>query len=101
MDEAVKQAYGWHDLSLDHGFHETKQGLRYTISEAARVEVLHRLLELNHTRYAEEVKAGQHGEDSKGKARPKPGTATKKKLPAKGKGRDAGQADLFANGDDE
>jgi hypothetical protein len=68
IDEAVKQAYGWGDLRLEHGFHETKQGLRYTISEAARVEVLDRLLALNHERYAEEVKAGLHPETKKGKA---------------------------------
>jgi hypothetical protein len=43
-----------------HGFHETAQGVRYTVSEAARREVLGRLLELNHQRYAEEVAAGVH-----------------------------------------
>ena len=58
MDEAVAHAYGWDDLELEHGFHETKQGLRYTISEAARREVLDRLLLLNHERHEEEVKAG-------------------------------------------
>jgi len=101
MDEAVKQAYGWGDLSLEHAFHQTKQGLRYTISEAARVEVLDRLLELNHVRYAEEVKAGLHEEGSKGKAKLKPAIDTKKKSPAKGKGRTAGQAGLFADENDE
>ena len=40
--------------------------MRFTISEAARREVLGRLLELNHQRYAEEVAAGLH---EKGKAR--------------------------------
>lgn len=60
MDNAVVAAYGWEDLPLDHGFHDTKQGLRYTISETARREVLDRLLELNHQRYAEEVAAGLH-----------------------------------------
>ena len=64
MDEAVAAAYGWEDLKLQHGFHDTKQGLRYTISEAARREVLDRLLRLNHERYAEEVKQGLH--DKKG-----------------------------------
>lgn len=64
MDETVAAAYGWSDLKLQHGFHETKQGLRYTISEAARREVLDRLLRLNHERYAEEVKQGLH--DKKG-----------------------------------
>src|SRR5207247_1501116 len=39
MDNAVAAAYGWTDLDLDHGFHETKQGVRYTISEPARREV--------------------------------------------------------------
>lgn len=46
---------GWQDIDLGHDFHETKQGLRYTISETARREVLDRLLLLNHERYAEEV----------------------------------------------
>jgi len=55
MDEAVASAYGWHDLVLGHGFHETKQWLRYTISEEARREVFSKLLALNHERYAEEV----------------------------------------------
>jgi hypothetical protein len=60
MDQAVAAAYGWTDLDLGHGFHQTKQGLRYTISEAARREVLGRLLKLNHERYAEEVRQGLH-----------------------------------------
>lgn len=60
MDNTVAAAYGWDDLALDHGFHETKQGIRFTISEAARREVLQRLLKLNHQRYAEEVAAGLH-----------------------------------------
>src|SRR5208337_252543 len=68
MDKAVAAAYGWDDLDLGHGFHETKQGTRYTISESARREVLSRLLKLNHERYAEEVKQGLH--DKKGKAKP-------------------------------
>ena len=60
MDRAVASAYGWTDLALGHGFHETKQGLRYTVSPVARQEILDRLLELNHQRYAEEVAAGLH-----------------------------------------
>ena len=55
MDHAVAAAYGWTDLDLRHSFHETKQGLRYTISEAARREVLDWLLALNHERHAEEL----------------------------------------------
>jgi len=54
IDQAVAAAYGWNDLDLDHGFHETKQGVRYTISEFARRTVLDRLLALNHQRHAEE-----------------------------------------------
>ena len=69
MDEAVARAYGWEDLVLGHGFHETKQGLRYTISEEARREVLGRLLQLNHERYAEEVKMGLHEKGGKSKGR--------------------------------
>jgi hypothetical protein len=61
MDKAVIVAYGWNDLDLGHGFHETKQGLRFTISEAARREVLARLLKLNHERYAEEQKQAVGG----------------------------------------
>jgi len=74
MDEAVTKAYGWHDLKLEHGFHETKQGVRYTISEAARREVLDRLLLLNHQRHEEEVKSGlfeKKGSKGKGKSKGK------------------------------
>ena len=66
MDQAVSAAYGWNDLDLGHDFHKTPQGIRFTISEPARVEVLDRLLELNHQRYEEEVKAGLH-DKGKGK----------------------------------
>lgn len=54
MDQTVAVAYGWKDLDLGHGFHETKRGIRYTISEVARLEVLDRLLALNHQRHSEE-----------------------------------------------
>ena len=60
MDMTVAAAYDWTDLDLGHGFHETKQqGVRFTISEPARREVLQRLLNLNHARYEEEEKAGR------------------------------------------
>src|SRR5207249_3382127 len=55
LDLTVRDAYGWQDLDLGHGFHETSQGVRFTISPTARIEVLDRLLELNHARYADEV----------------------------------------------
>jgi hypothetical protein len=63
IDEAVVRAYRWDDLlvsGLDHGFHETRQGVRYTVGPVVRQEILDRLLELNHERHAAEqqVKAG-------------------------------------------
>jgi len=73
MDEAVAKAYGWDDLELGHGFHETKQGLRYTISEEARREVLGSLLKLNHERYAEEVALGLHEKGARSKGSSKKG----------------------------
>jgi len=81
MDNAVAAAYGWGDLDLGHGFHETPQGIRFTISEEARREVLARLLRLNHERYEEEVRQGLHekknskaGKGKKGKSvREEPG----------------------------
>ena len=77
MDKAVSAAYGWSDLHLGHGFHETKQGIRYTLSESTRREVLDRLLTLNHQRHAEELAAGLH--EKKGKAKnPATKRATKK-----------------------
>jgi hypothetical protein len=54
MDHSVALVYGWGDLDLDHGFHETRQGIRYTISESARLIILDRLLALNHQRHDEE-----------------------------------------------
>jgi len=78
MDKAVAAAYGWDDLDLSHGFHETKQGIRFTISETARREVLGFLLELNHKRYKEEEDAGVHdkkkGAAKKAKAEKAPAT---------------------------
>src|ERR1019366_3378011 len=73
MDKAVAAAYGWDDLDLGHDFHPTKQGVRFTISEAARREVLGRLLKLNHERHAEEEKQGpdDKGGEKGGKGRGK------------------------------
>lgn len=52
LDRAVMAAYGWEDVSLDHGFHTYRQMTRWTVSPAARVEILDRLLEENHRRAA-------------------------------------------------
>lgn len=91
MDQAVAAAYGWDDLDLGHGFHQTKQGTRYTLSEPARREVLDRLLALNHQRYAEEVAAGLHDKGKKKKPAAKtPGTRGRKK-----KDKEEPQGELF------
>jgi len=73
MDEAVLEAYGWHEdneklgpaIDLAHNFYEVdylpeNDRIRYTISPEARKEVLKRLLLLNHEIYEEEVKQGLH-----------------------------------------
>lgn len=60
IDLATAEAYGWGDLELRHGFYETRQGRRFTIEPDVQVEVLDRLLEVNHQRYAEEVRQGLH-----------------------------------------
>jgi hypothetical protein len=71
---------------LNNHFRARPQGERFTISDAARREVLARLLKLNHERYEEEVKAGLHvrdkGKKGKGKSRAKPSTRRKETSPA-------------------
>lgn len=80
LDHAVAAAYGWEDLRLDHDFWETRQGMRFTVSPEARVELLDRLLELNHERYAEEVRLGLH--DKKAKRGPAKRTRSASAAPA-------------------
>jgi hypothetical protein len=77
IDRATVEAYGWHDLlddsgrtpasdpmhetfPLDHGFHETDQGVRYTLGVLPRTEIIDRLRQLNHQAYADEVHLGLH-----------------------------------------
>jgi hypothetical protein len=69
LDIAVRDAYGWSDLDLDHGFHDTPHGVRFTLGPTARTEVLDRLLELNHERYAAEVASGLHEIKKRGSRR--------------------------------
>lgn len=90
MDEAVKAAYGWDDIALEHGYHEVdflpeNDRTRYTISPIARKEILRRLLLLNHERYAEE----QRG---KGEEAPRGGRTV-------GKGRGTQQQGMFGGED--
>ena len=70
IDEAVCAAYGWDGLPLDHSHYDTRQGVRWTISSSARLELVDRLLELNHSRYAEE-QAGSSASPVRRKARAK------------------------------
>src|SRR5206468_2855506 len=60
MDRQAASAYGWTDLHLGPDFRQTKQGVRFTISEQARQAILARLLRLNHERYQDEVRRGLH-----------------------------------------
>ncbi|WP_307801795.1 Eco57I restriction-modification methylase domain-containing protein [Actinomadura violacea] len=83
VDEAVREAYAldeerepairefeeriasaplpsWREIDLGHGFHETRQGVRFTISPQAQLDVLDKLLALNHYRYEQERKEELH-----------------------------------------
>ena len=62
IDEAIRDAYGWTDIDLDHGFHNVSylpanDNVRYTISESARIEILRRLALLNRQRWQEEQRS--------------------------------------------
>lgn len=59
LDHAVVAAYRWGDVPLDHGFHTYRQHQRWTVSPTARVELMDRLLEENHRRYALEQEQRQ------------------------------------------
>ena len=74
LDLAVQNAYGWQDFDLEHGFHEIEtlpenDRLRYTISPAARREVLKRLLAENHARATAEAKNSTLGPKRGGRRR--------------------------------
>ena len=92
IDEAVREAYAqdeerdpqikgyeasvasaklpsWRTIDLGHGFHETQQGVRFTISPQARVDVLDKLLALNQYRYDQEIKQGLHSGKGHGTSR--------------------------------
>ncbi|MEU7948859.1 DNA methyltransferase [Micromonospora taraxaci] len=70
IDAAVCRAYDWGDLvaqGLDHGFHQAGAYTRYTVGPAVQREILDRLLELNHQRYAEEEAQGLHDKKKAGR----------------------------------
>ena len=68
VDRAVMEAYGWTDIALDHGFHTYRQVERWTVSPAARVEILDRLLEENHRRAKLEAEAAPGKKSKRGKS---------------------------------
>ena len=59
----------WRDIDLSHDFYETRQGIRFTISQRARLDVLDKLLALNHYRYEQEVRQGLHSGKGRGRLR--------------------------------
>ena len=83
MDEAVLKAYGWTDINLAHDFYEVEylpenDRIRYTISPAARREILKRLLLLNHEIHAQEIEAEKQSTPApkKSKSKEQKGSAT-------------------------
>jgi hypothetical protein len=63
IDEAVLEAYGWDDITPNHGFHTYRQMTRWTFSPEARIEILDRLLEENHRRAAAQGTAPEPAAD--------------------------------------
>jgi hypothetical protein len=78
IDATVMRAYGWDDLDLGHGYHEQpnlaeNDRVRFTISDAARAEVLRRFAELNRQRYEEEQASAPAAKSrAKGRAKAAP-----------------------------
>jgi hypothetical protein len=68
---ASERLPGWREIELGHGFHETRQGVRFTISPQTRIDVLDKLLALNHYRYQQEVERGLHSGKGRGASRKK------------------------------
>ena len=63
LDRVVMDAYGWGDVPLDHGFHTYRQMQRWTVSPAARVEILDLLLKENLRRAVDQGEAPPPAED--------------------------------------
>jgi hypothetical protein len=77
LDLAIRDAYGWQNLPLEHDFYEVEtlaedDRVRYTISPAARKELLRRLLILNHARAEAEKAAAKPTKPKRGKKAPAP-----------------------------
>jgi methylase of polypeptide subunit release factors len=50
LDNVVLGKYGWGDIELKYDFHSYRNGIRWTVENSVRVEILERLLEENHRR---------------------------------------------------
>jgi hypothetical protein len=62
----------WREVDFAHGFYPTEHGtIRFTISPHARLDVLDKLLALNHYRYEQEARQGLHSKKGLGAARRK------------------------------
>ncbi len=77
LDLAIRDAYGWQNLLLEHAFYEVEtlaenDRIRYTISPAARKELLRRLLALNHACAEVEKAATKPTKPKRGKKAPTP-----------------------------
>ncbi|WP_374539081.1 type IIL restriction-modification enzyme MmeI [Micromonospora aurantiaca (nom. illeg.)] len=57
LDLAVLDAYGWSDVAPGHGFHTFRKMQRWSVSPAARVDILDRLLEENHRRAGQQPRS--------------------------------------------
>jgi hypothetical protein len=64
LDHRVVDAYGWDDLDMAHGFYEYRGMTRWTVTPQTRVELLDRLLELNHERANTEAAASMGAKDA-------------------------------------
>jgi hypothetical protein len=72
LDMAIRDAYCWQNLPINHDFYEVEtlaenDRVRYTISPAARKELLRRLLALNHKRAEAEKSGAQPAKPKRGK----------------------------------
>jgi hypothetical protein len=77
LDHAIRDAYNWQNLPLNHDFYEVEtlaenDRLRYTISATARKELLRRLLLLNHARAEAERAAAKPATPKHDKRAPAP-----------------------------
>jgi len=64
LDHQVLGLFGWTDLDVNCDFEQTDFGPRWTTPQAQRIEMVDRMLELNHAQYAQEqanAGGGRHG----------------------------------------